>query len=71
MEQENIDVLVTDYKMPGADGMELLKTVKKQYPAVYRVILSGFVEQHLVLRAPFLRACHGVYPQALGNGSPP
>jgi CheY-like chemotaxis protein len=50
MERENIDILVSDYKMPGMNGIELLKIVRKKHPTAYRVVLSGFVDQHEALR---------------------
>ena len=35
------DVMVLDLKMPGIDGMEVLKRVRKAYPQVQVVILTG------------------------------
>ena len=32
LQEERFDVVVTDYKMKGIDGMEVLKTVKERYP---------------------------------------
>lgn len=35
------DVMVLDLKMPGIDGMEVLRRVKKNYPKVQVIILTG------------------------------
>jgi DNA-binding response OmpR family regulator len=35
------DVMVLDLKMPGIDGMEVLRRVKKAYPNVQIIILTG------------------------------
>ncbi len=35
------DVMVLDLRMPGIDGMEVLRRVKKQYPKVQVIILTG------------------------------
>jgi DNA-binding NtrC family response regulator len=35
------DVMVLDLKMPGIDGMEVLRRVKKAYPDVQVIILTG------------------------------
>jgi DNA-binding NtrC family response regulator len=35
------DVMVLDLKMPGIDGMEVLRRVKSQYPKVQVIILTG------------------------------
>jgi HD-like signal output (HDOD) protein len=51
LEAENIDIVVSDYKMPGINGIEFLRIVMKQSPATCRVILSGFVDEYSVLKA--------------------
>jgi len=35
------DVMVLDLKMPGLDGMEVLRKVKKAYPDVQVIMLTG------------------------------
>jgi DNA-binding response OmpR family regulator len=35
------DVMVLDLKMPGIDGIEVLRRVKKEYPQVQVIILTG------------------------------
>jgi YesN/AraC family two-component response regulator len=42
MERAGYDVLITDIKMPGMDGMELFKTVKAANPDVAVIIVTGF-----------------------------
>jgi two-component system probable response regulator PhcQ len=37
----NFDVIVTDYEMPEADGVQLLRVVQSRFPDVLRIILSG------------------------------
>ncbi len=41
LEDEAPDVMVLDLRMPGIDGMEVLKRVKQHYPEVQVVILTG------------------------------
>lgn len=41
VEDEVPDVMVLDLKMPGIDGMEVLRRVKKAYPEVQVIILTG------------------------------
>jgi HD-like signal output (HDOD) protein/ActR/RegA family two-component response regulator len=51
LEDGEIDVLVTDYRMPEIDGLQFLKIVKRRYPEVNRVILSGFIEKSIAVES--------------------
>jgi CheY-like chemotaxis protein len=39
-----IDLLVTDYRMPRMDGVELIAHLKKQAPDLPAILISGFVD---------------------------
>ncbi|MFH1625309.1 MAG: response regulator [Pseudomonadota bacterium] len=41
VESQEPDVMVLDLKMPGIDGMEVLKRVKQAYPNIEVIILTG------------------------------
>jgi putative nucleotidyltransferase with HDIG domain len=45
------DVIVSDMRMPGMDGSQLLAAVKKLYPQTVRLVLSGHAESSSVMRA--------------------
>ncbi len=42
MENNIIDILLIDIKMPERDGMYLTRAVKKQWPEVPIVVMSGY-----------------------------
>ncbi len=41
MDEDLPDVMVLDLKMPGIDGMEVLRRAKKAYPGVQIIMLTG------------------------------
>lgn len=39
-----LDVVITDIRMPQIDGLELIKRLKASYPQIRTLLMSGFVE---------------------------
>jgi HD-like signal output (HDOD) protein/CheY-like chemotaxis protein len=50
MEEAPFDVVVSDMRMPGMSGAELLTEVMKSHPSTVRILLSGHSDQDLVYR---------------------
>lgn len=42
MEQQQFDLVVSDVRMPGMDGGQLLTVVKQRWPNAMRIIVSGY-----------------------------
>jgi len=51
MEKTPFDLVVSDMRMPGMDGAQLLNEVKNKFPDTIRIILSGQAEETAILRA--------------------
>jgi DNA-binding NtrC family response regulator len=41
LEKSEVDVIILDIKMPGLDGIETLKEIKKRYPLIEVIMLTG------------------------------
>ena len=48
---EQVDVVISDEKMPGMSGSELLAIVRKKYPDTIRMILTGYASLESAMRA--------------------
>lgn len=46
-----VDIIVSDMRMPGMDGVQLLNEVKEHYPDVVRIILSGQSDREAILKS--------------------
>jgi len=51
LEHEHVDVVVSDERMPGISGIELLSVVKDKYPEKIRVLLTAYAEMNTMLSA--------------------
>lgn len=49
--EEPVNVLISEMKMPGMDGAELLEEVSQRYPDTVRIVLSGQAGKEAVYRA--------------------
>lgn len=45
------DVIISDYKMEGLDGMELLKIIKKEFPEISFIMLTAYGSEKLAVEA--------------------
>ena len=61
MERELPDVVLTDLKMDGMDGFELIQVSRKRFPTVQFVVLSSFEDGENVKRAMKLGAADYIF----------
>ena len=51
LREQKFDVVVTDLKMKGVDGMEVLRTVKQLYPDVKVIMITAFANLDTAIEA--------------------
>lgn len=51
MQSTPFDVIVCDMRMPGMNGVELLKEVREKFPGAVRIGLSGHTDSEMILEA--------------------
>jgi CheY-like chemotaxis protein/cytidylate kinase len=57
LEEDEPDVMVLDLKMPGIDGLEVLRRVKKRHPNVEVIVLTGHGSEDTARLCMELGAC--------------
>ncbi len=45
------DIVISDYKMPGVNGLEFLKWVRDNYPDTIRIVLTGQADLEVAVEA--------------------
>jgi HD-like signal output (HDOD) protein/CheY-like chemotaxis protein len=51
MATEPVDVVISDLRMPGLDGVDLLREVRQRHPHAIRIILSGSTDKESLYRS--------------------
>lgn len=51
LKENNYDLLLTDVKMPGMSGFDLLKQVKENWPDMAVIVMTGYGDAYTVKEA--------------------
>jgi DNA-binding NtrC family response regulator len=51
IKEKPFDVVVTDYKMKGIDGMEVLRTIRQLYPGTKVIMITAFANLDTAIEA--------------------
>jgi DNA-binding NtrC family response regulator len=49
--KEHVDLVVSDYKMPGMDGLEFLTKAREVAPNAARILITAYPELNVAVRA--------------------
>lgn len=50
-QQKGVQLVISDYRMPGMNGVDFLKQIKESWPATIRIVLSGYADTASVVDA--------------------
>src|SRR5207248_10094752 len=50
-QSQNIGIVITDQRMPGQQGVELLKQVRQKWPNMVRILITAFSELESAIEA--------------------
>jgi len=56
LDDKQVDVVVLDVKMPGMDGIEVLREIKKRYPLIEVIMLTGHASVEVAIEGMELGA---------------
>ncbi len=51
MSQHEVEIIMTDQRMPEITGVEMLQTIKSQYPEAIRILFTGYADLNSVIAA--------------------
>lgn len=51
LDREPVDVIISDYKMPGMNGLDFLQRAQKRSPSVPRILVTAFPDLEIAIRA--------------------
>ncbi|MDA8084590.1 MAG: response regulator [Nitrospiraceae bacterium] len=51
LEKEHVQIVISDYRMPGMSGVEFLTEVYRRWPNTVRIVLSGYADTASIVEA--------------------
>ena len=54
VKQEAYDIVISDYKLPGMDGLEFLRRVKEKQPNAFEILITAYANGEICREAKML-----------------
>ena len=51
LKRQDYDIIIVDYRLPGMDGLDFFKRIKKLYPSVKKILITAYGNNALVSEA--------------------
>ncbi|SHJ73697.1 hypothetical protein SAMN02745165_03055 [Malonomonas rubra DSM 5091] len=51
LEKHDVDIILSDVMMPNMNGLDLLRTIKREQPDLAVILMTGYTEKEVILQA--------------------
>ena len=51
LKKQDYDIIVTDYRLPGMDGLEFLKRIQDSHPQAMKILITAYRSEDIVSKA--------------------
>jgi two-component system response regulator PhcR len=68
-EGARVAILVTDFRMPGGHGDDLLRQVSQEYPHIVRILVTAYADSNALLEAVNSGEVFRILEKPLGVGT--
>ena len=51
LNRQPYDIIIVDYRLPGMDGLEFLKRIKKSYPNALKILITAYGSKDVFTKA--------------------
>ncbi len=51
LKEQTYDIIITDYRLPGMDGLEFLKRIKESSPETMKILITAYGSKEVVSEA--------------------
>ena len=49
--REHFDIIITDYRLPGMDGLEFLKHIQESSPCAIKILITAYSTEDVISKA--------------------